>query len=186
MLNDLVLKNRSYRRFDESFEISEDIVCNLLSLARITPSAANRQFFKFRISTSRYECEKIFPLTAWAGYLKEAAPKKGERPSAYITIVNDNSLGKGNPIDIGIIAQTILLAAVECGLGGCMIASFKAEPLKEALSLGGCFDPVLVIALGRPVETVVIEEMKDGDIKYWRDENQIHHVPKRSLNELII
>ena len=186
MLKDLVLKNRSYRRFEESFEITEDTVRELIDHARITPSAANRQFFKFRISTGKIECEKIFSHLAWAGYLKDGAPKCGERPSAYITIVNDNTLGKGSPIDIGIMAQTILLAAAERSLGGCMLASFKAEPLKADLGLDDNFDIALVIALGKPCETVVIEDMKDGNIKYWRDEKSVHHVPKRSLNELII
>ncbi|MBR5543183.1 MAG: nitroreductase family protein [Oscillospiraceae bacterium] len=186
MLHDLVLKNRSYRRFDESFPISYEAVRELIALARICPCAANRQFFKFRISTSRDECEKIFPLTSWAGYIKDGAPKPGERPVAYITIVSDTSLGNGNIIDVGIMAQTMLLGAAEAGLGGCMIASFKREELKAALSLDDRFEPVLVIALGKPIETVVIDDMVNGDIKYWRDENKIHHVPKRSLDELIL
>ncbi len=186
MLKDLVLKNRSYRRFEEDFEITEDTVRELISHARVTPSAANRQFFKFRISTDKAECEKVFSSVVWAAYLNDGAPKEGERPRAYITILNDNRLGKGSPIDIGIMAQTILLAATEKSLGGCMMASFKAEPLKEALGIGDDFDIALVIALGKPCETVVLEDMKDGDVKYWRDENGVHHVPKRSLNELII
>ncbi|MBQ9986434.1 MAG: nitroreductase family protein [Oscillospiraceae bacterium] len=186
MLYDLVLKNRSYRRFDEAFEISEDTLRELCSFARITPSGANRQFFKFRLTPSGEECGKVFPALAWAGYLEDGAPIEGERPSAYITIVNDNTLGTGNVMDVGIMAQTILLAAAEMGLGGCMIGSIKRKELKETLSLSEEHDIMLVIALGKPVEKVVIENAKDGDIKYWRDEERVHHVPKRPISELII
>lgn len=183
---DLVEKTRSYRRFDESFEITHDELLSLCSYARITPSGANRQFFKFRLVSAREECEKVFPTLKWAGYIADGAPKDGERPSAYIVIANDNSLGTGNIMDVGIMAQTILLAASERGLGGCMIGSLNRKELKEILGLTENFDISLVVALGKPVETVVLETAKNGDIKYWRDENRVHHVPKRPLDELII
>ncbi len=183
---DLVEKNRSYRRFDESFEISRDELLTLCSYARITPSGANRQFFKFRLVSSREECEKVFPHLKWAGYISDGQPKEGERPSAYIIIANDNSLGTGNAMDVGIMAQTILLAASERGLGGCMIGSLSRSSVKNVLGIPENFDISLVIALGKPVEKVVLETAENGDIKYWRDENRVHHVPKRPLDELII
>ena len=186
MLYDLVLKNRSYRRFDESFGITEETLRELCSYARITPSGANRQFFKFRLTPSGDECREVFPTLAWAGYLTDGTPIEGERPSAYITIVNDNTLGTGNIMDVGIMAQTILLRAAEMGLGGCMIGSIKRGELSKVLSLSEDYEIKLVIALGKPVETVVIDEAKDGEIKYWRDEARVHHVPKRPLSELII
>ena len=186
MLYDLVLKNRSYRRFDESVKISGDTLRELCDLARLSSSAANRQSLKFRLVTSEEECEKVFSLTSWAGYIKNGAPKVGERPTAYIVVLNDDSLFKNNAIDTGIVSEVILLGASEKELGGCMIACFKAEPLKEALSLPDHLTPELVIALGKPVETVVIEDMNDNDVKYWRDEKAVHHVPKRSLSELIV
>lgn len=186
MLYNLVLKNRSYRRFDESERISEGTLRELVNLARLSSSAANRQTLKFRLVTSRNECEKVFFNTAWAGYIKNGAPVKGERPSAYIVILNDNSLFTCNAIDVGIAAGTILLGASEKELGGCMIASFKDERIREALSIPENFETKLVIALGKPVEDVVIEDMKDNDVKYWRDEERVHHVPKRSLDELIV
>ena len=186
MLYDLVLKNRSYRRFDESVEISADTLRELCNLARLSSSAANRQTLKFRLVTSKNECEKVFSNVAWAGYIKDGAPKDGEKPTAYIIILNDNSIFKNNAIDTGIVSEVILLGASEKELGGCMIASFKAESLREALSIPDHLETELVIALGKPVETVVIEDMKDNDVKYWRDEEKVHHVPKRSLDELIV
>ena len=186
MLYDLVLKNRSYRRFDESFEITEETLRELCSYARITPSGANRQFFKFRLTPSGEEGEKVFSTLAWAGYIKDGTPVHGERPSGYITIVNDDTLGKGNVMDVGIMAQTILLRAAEMGLGGCMIASIKRKELSDILGLSDTYEIMLVIALGKPEETVVIEDAVNGEIKYWRDEERVHHVPKRPLSELII
>ena len=186
MLYDLVLKNRSYRRFDESVKVSEETLRALCNLARLSSSAANRQTLKFRLVTSKDECEKVFSLTSWAGYIKDGAPKAGERPTAYIVVLNDDSIFKNNAIDVGIASEAILLGATELELGGCMILSFKASPLKEALALPEHLTPELVIALGRPIEEVVIEDMKDNDVKYWRDEMAVHHVPKRSLSELIV
>ena len=133
---------------------------------------------------------KIFPNTLWAGYLKEwPGPDEGERPAAYIVIVEDKTIGMVNPrVDSGIAAQTMLLGAVEKGYGGCMIAALKKKEMLEALILPEeKYEILIVLALGKPKEEVVIDEVGlDGDIKYWRDENQVHHVPKRALKDLII
>jgi nitroreductase len=87
----------------------------------------------------------------------------------------------------GIAAQSILLGAVELGLGGCMIGNLQRPSLKAALNIPENLEIVLVIALGKPKECVVIDEIEaDGDIKYWRDENQVHHVPKLKLKDMIM
>ena len=184
MFHNLVLKNRSYRRFDESFEISRDELISLCELARISPSAANRQSLRFLLINSPDACDTVFSNISWAGYLQNGAPVKGE--SAYIVILNDNSIWNGHPFDVGIAAQTILLGANEKELGGCMFASFKSEPLHEALELDDALEIKLVVAIGKPIETVVIDEVRSDDIKYWRDDKGIHHVPKRSISDLII
>jgi len=132
-------------------------------------------------------CERIFPYIAWAGYLKEwIGPVKGERPSAYIIILGDKLITESSNVDHGIAAQSIMLGATEAGLGGCMIASIKREALRDDLKIPERFEILLILALGKPTEKVVIENIRDNDIKYWRDDNDIHHVPKRPLDELII
>ncbi len=187
MLYDIVLQNRSYRRFFESHEISSDILMSLIELARITPSGGNRQVLKFHVANSKEECEAIFPCLAWAAYLgPEGTPKSGERPSAYITILHDTTLGNCNAMDVGIVAQTILLGACEKDLGGCMIGSVMREELTRVLGLDDKYEIPLVIALGKPSETVVIDTAKDGDIKYFRDSESVHHVPKRPISELCV
>jgi len=186
-LKDLVRRNRSYRRFYQDVSIPEYVLEGLVDLARLSPSARNAQTLKYFISCSPQTNEKIFPHLSWAGYLKDwDGPVPGERPAAYIVILNDTTISDSYFCDDGIAAQSILLGAVEQGLGGCIIGSVNRLKLQKALNLPGHLKIIEVIALGKPREQVVIEDMKNGDYKYWRDENQVHHVPKRSLEEIII
>jgi nitroreductase len=186
-LKELVLKSRSYRRFDESFKIDTKTLEALIELARLSPTGANKQPLKFLYFNTPDECSRIFPYIAWAGYLTDwAGPEKGERPSAYILIAGDKSISDLFGVDHGIAAQTIMLGAAESGLGGCIIGSIKRTELSSELSFPDNFDILLILALGKPVEKVIIEDIKDSNVKYWRDNNKIHHVPKRSLKELII
>ncbi len=187
-LKDLLLKNRSYRRFYQNEEITIHQLRELIDLARLSPSGGNLQPLKYFLSNTAEKNEVIFASLAWAGHLKEwPGPEKGEQPSAYIIILGDSSIKTQVKNDQGIAAQSIILGAVEMGLGGCIIGSVKREKLRDALGIGSHYEILLVIALGKPKETVVIENLNDaGDIRYWRDENQVHHVPKRSLDDLIL
>ena len=187
-LKELVAKNRSYRRFYEE-PISEETLKELVALARITPSAANAQALKYRLVYTKEENEKVFQTLRWAGALLDwDGPKEGERPSADIVILCDQTLGKNKMTDDGIAAQTILLGAVEKGLGGCMLGNVKREELAEALGIDReRFAIDLVLALGKPKETVVLVDLPEsGDTRYYRDDAKVHYVPKRSLEELIL
>ncbi|NLG49357.1 MAG: nitroreductase family protein [Chloroflexi bacterium] len=188
MLQDLVRKNRSYRRFYEDRPISRDTLVELVDLARLSASGANVQPLKYALSATPEQNAKVFPTLAWAGYLKDwAGPAEGERPTAYIVILCDKEIRASAGCDHGIAAQSIMLGAVEKGLGGCMIGSIKREELRQALDIPERYDILLVLALGVPKERVVLDEVgPDGDIKYWRDSEGTHHVPKRSLQEIII
>lgn len=184
---ELVSKCRSYRRFDESFRIDYDLLVKMIGYARLSASAANRQPLKYLICNTREECHSIFPSTAWAGYLPEwPGPQPGERPAAYIIILGDRTITESFGFDPGIAAQTIMLGAVVAGLGGCMIASINKDQLRSDLKIPYQYEILLVLALGKPVEQVVIDDIRDDNVKYWRDEENVHHVPKRSLNELIL
>ena len=188
MLKDLVFRNRSYRRFDETATISRETLKELVDLARHTASAANRQPLKYLLSWESQKNDLIFPHLAWAGYLKDwPGPDAGERPTAYIVMLVDTEISPAAAYDLGIAGQTILLGATEKGLGGCMVASIKKEGLKESLGIAEQYDIVMVIALGKPIEKVFIEEVKTGEeIRYWRDPQGGHHVPKRALEDIII
>jgi nitroreductase len=188
MLRDIVIKNRSYRRFYQDHTITKDELKTLVDLARQSASGANMQPLKFFISSDSRTNDTIFPYLGWAAYLKEwKGPDEGERPSAYIIILGDTQIATNFWCDHGIAAQTILLGASEQGLGGCMIAAVNRKGLMPALNIPGHLEILLVIALGKPKEEVRIEAVgPGGDIKYWRDDKGVHHVPKRSLEEIII
>ena len=186
MMADLIRRNRSYRRFDETRPVESSTLRSLVDLARLSPSAANRQPLKFILSAGHERNRKIFPHLAWAGYLADwPGPAEGERPTGYIVILADRSISRSVECDHGIAAQSMLLGAVERGLGGCMVGAINREGLRAALSIPEQYDILLVVALGVPAESVEIEEAR-GDIQYWRDESDVHHVPKRPLDELII
>jgi len=185
---DLVLRNRTYRRFDQSHSISRETLVELVDLARCTASAANLQPLKYILSDDSEANAKIFRCLAWARYLEDwDGPQPGERPSAYIVILVDEAIAKDWWCDDGIAAQTILLGAVEKGLGGCMLGAIQRDRLRKELDIPEHLKIRLVLALGRPAEKVVLEDMgPGGDIRYWRDEAGVHHVPKRGLEELIV
>lgn len=186
-LKDLILKNRSYRRFDQRVPVSMDLLREMVDAARLSGSARNLQPLRYMLFNDPAECARIFPTLAWAGYLKAwDGPSEGERPSAYIVQLGDLDLTDDWWCDDGIAAQSMLLTAVEQGFGGCIIGSVQREKLRSILQIPDRYKIIQILALGKPVEKVVIDKVADGDIKYWRDPEGTHHVPKRSLDELII
>ena len=187
MLKDLILKNRSYRRFDQSVLVPMQHLREWVDAARLSGSARNMQPLRYMLFNNAPDCEKIFPTLAWAGYMKDwPGPEEGERPSAYMVQLGDLDLTNDWWCDDGIAAQSILLSAVEQGYGGCIIGSVQRERLRDILDIPDQYKIIQVLALGKPAEEVVIDEVVKGDIKYWRDEKGVHHVPKRGLDELIV
>jgi len=188
MIRDLITRNRSYRRFYQDIAIERETLRELVDLARLSASAANMQPLRYILSCDSEKNALIFPHLAWAGYLKDwPGPGEGERPSAYILILGDTEITQSFGCDHGIAAQSILLGATEKGLGGCIIASVQREKLRQALEIPPRYEILLVLALGKPRERVIVETVgADGDIKYWRDSEGTHHVPKRLLDEIII
>ena len=190
MLKDLLTRARSYRSFDESLPVSRERLLSWIDLTRLCPSSINLQMLKIRPVTEQKECQDMLSATRWAGKLKDVTlPPKGHAPTAYAVICADTQViasAEQFQKDVGILAQTLLLAAVEDGFGGCMIGSFSKETVTDLLGLPEHLPPQLVIALGKPderVETVPLPE--NGDTSYYR-ENGVHYVPKRSLDDLII
>jgi len=186
MLYDLIRKTRSFRRFQEKEPVHIDSLRSLVDLARIGGSARNVQPLKYILINNPAMNAKIFPHLGWAGYLKDwPGPAEGERPAAYIVCLLDTRLSLQAGCDLGIATQNILLGATEKGLGGCRIASFSSR-LKDLLAIDDHLKVLLVVAIGKTVENVsLVERRSEGDIKYWRDADQVHHVPKRTLEEVI-
>ena len=188
MITDLIAANRSCRRFDENHALDLNTLEELVDLARLSASGANLQPLKY-ILTCRPELNaEIFRCLGWAAYLKDwAGPQSGERPAAYIVILGDSNISKDFGVDHGIAAQSILLGARDKGLAGCMIGSINRKDLRAILNVQSHLKILLALAIGKPKEKIVIETVgPDGDIRYWRDERAVHHVPKRSLSEIIV
>jgi nitroreductase len=184
----LTLRNRSIRRFKGKHKIDEKKLQGLVNLARQSASGANLQPLKFILSSSLERNQLIFPTLGWAGYLKEwSGPEEGERPTAYIIVLGDTELGNSFQYDAGIASQSITLGATELGLGACLIGSIKRKSLRKVLDIPDQYEILLVIALGKPAEGVVLESVEESmDIQYWRDDQGRHHVPKRELEDLIL
>jgi nitroreductase len=188
MIADLVKKNRSCRRFYQDHPVSIEILRSLVDLGRQSGSGGNLQPLKYIVSSESEKNDAIFSTLVWAAYLKNwPGPEEGERPSAYIIIFGDKNIGSNFTYDTGIASQSILLGATEMGLAGCMIAAFNRKSLRKTLNIPDMLEAVLVIAIGKPKENIVIEKVgNDNDIRYWRDDNYVHHVPKRSLDDIIV
>lgn len=187
-IQDLLAQTRSYRRFHEDFPLDEETLVDLVALTRLCPSGANRQPLKYRVVCSAEENAAIFPHLGWAKWLRDwPGPAEGERPTGYIVILGDPRISDHPDSDAAIAAYTILLGATARGLGGSMIAWLDREGIAEALAIPAPLRILMVVALGVPQETVVLEEARSpDDIAYWRDAAGVHHVPKRPLEELLV
>jgi len=185
---ELVAANRSRRRFDQAQLFRKEDLVDLVDTARLMPSGMNKQPLKYHVTVDPTECSEIFPLLGWAGYLKDwPGPNEGERPTGYIVVLLDKTIAEDSHCDQGIASQTIMLGAVEKGLGGCIIATINRKKLGSILGLSDNLEILLVLALGVPIEEVVVDPLSsEGNIKYWRDSVGKHHVPKRELAELLV
>jgi hypothetical protein len=188
VLQELIRANRSYRRFFQDASVDTETLRELVDLGRLSASGKNRQPLKYMLSNHAPKNALIFPHLRWAAHLEDwVGPPEGERPSGYIVILGDRQISPSAGCDHCIAAQSIMLGAAERGLGGCMIRGIARDDLREALGIPQRYAVLLVLALGKPRETVVIDPVgSDGDTRYWRDEDGVHHVPKRSLDEVIL
>lgn len=187
-IKDLLAANRSYRRFRQEETLDEKTLVDLVAVTGLCASAANRQPLKYMISWEPELNAAVFSHLAWAAALTDwPGPDEGQRPAGYIVVLGDTRVAENFHCDHGIAAQSILLAAAEQGLGGCMLASVNRKGLRQTLSIPDHLEILLVLALGRPAETVVLEPNTPPEQRpYWRDDQDVHHVPKRALEEILI
>lgn len=191
MFKELVKKNRSFRGYDESRRITKEELMEFVDCARFAPSTVNRQPFRYLLAYEQEQLDVIQPLTGWARALPQMKlPHHGKCPTAFVVICQDTQWAEDlNRYlrDVGIVAQTMLLAAADAGLGGIMIGNFSPKKLSEALNLPEHIVPMLIVAFGKPDETIVLTEAQEGEnLNYYRDENDVHYVPKRKLEDIIL
>ena len=190
MLKDLILATRTYRKYDQSYEVKVEELKALIDQARFSNSATNTQPLKYKIVCEKTLVEQIFGITIWGRrYKNYSGPAQGERATGYIAVCCDTTIKAAASvgIDVGIVSELIALGAWEAGLGSCMIGSFAKDKCKEILSLPENIEPMLLIAFGKPNDTIVLEEITEGEsTDYYRDENGVHHVPKRKLEDILL
>lgn len=191
MLKDLILKNRSYRGYDESYHFTKEEMMELVEHARLSASSLNAQPLRYFIAWQKEVVDAIQVHTGWAKALPQLElPHKGMCPTGFIVICLDKNVEYAPSTftrDVGIAAQSMLLAAAEKDLGGCMIGSFSAAGIKEACGLSEDLQPMLVVAVGKPAEKIVLVEVEEGEsLKYYRDEQDVHYVPKKKLEDIVL
>ncbi|UCE39784.1 MAG: nitroreductase family protein [Candidatus Aminicenantes bacterium] len=184
-LYDLIISRRSIRQF-KTDPISQGILRDVVNAGRLAPSAANRQPLEFIVVDEESKKKHLFSCLKWAGYIApEGNPKPGQEPQAYIVVlVNTDIREKGFEWDSGAAIENMILAAWGKGIGSCWIISMDKDRVKEALGVPDSHKVDSVVAFGYPAEVPVIEDMKDS-IKYWKDERECLHVPKRKLEDVI-
>lgn len=188
---ELVKRNRSFRGYDESYRFTKEQLEDYVDTTRYTASSVNMQPLKYFIAYEKEMVDTIQKMTKWARALPDLnLPYVGKRPTGFIVVCQDINISLNTERfmkDVGIVAQTILLQATEEGLGGCMIGNFKKEEVMETLKLDDNLVPLLIIALGKPDEEIVITEIPEsGSTNYYRDKEDVHYVPKRSLGDILI
>lgn len=180
---DVVIRRRTIRKYEQK-PVPREILDRLLDAGRLAPSGANLQPLEFIAVDDPQTCAQVFECLAWAGYLADGAPPAGMEPTAYIVILNNKQIREDPGQDPGIAAESMTLVAEDEGIGSCMIGSIKRGRLAQVLGIPDTHSIQLVLALGYPAETAVMDEMQGDDIRYWRDAQGVHHVPKRPKDKI--
>lgn len=182
-----IMNRRTIRKFTDE-KISRKLLTRLVDCARMAAYGANMQPLKFAILDRDELLEKIFPCTKWAGYLDDGAPKTKERPAAYIAVLGDKALRPSGSFEVeaGAAVTTMMLAAQEMDLASCWLGAIKREEICALLGLPEQFQVVYLLALGYPNQESNACEMQNGDVKYYEDSEGVIHVPKRSLEEVLV
>jgi len=187
MLNvyEAAVSRRTIRRFLQK-PIPMEVLKKFLNAARLAPSGGNLQPCEYVLVTEKDLLEKVFNTLKWAMYLAAGTPREGEKPVAYVVVlVNTRKKSQGGEVDCAAAIENMVLTAWEEGIGACWMASIDREKLREILAIPDYCKVCFVVALGYKAEEPVVEDMMDNDVKYWRDENGVLHVPKRRLEDIV-
>ncbi len=181
-----LLERRTIRKFKQSAIPKQDLL-TIIDYARLAAYPGNNQTLRFAVIDEKSLIDTVFKHTRWAGYLADGTPKEDERPTAFIAILGDKSVKSTFEVEAGAAVTSMMLGAFDMGIGSCWIGSLNRTEIMKALNLSeDDYSLVYVLALGYPAQKSCACEMKDGDIKYFLDDENILNVPKRSLDEIII
>ncbi len=190
---DAVKSRRTIRKFKQDPVPSEDIK-KIIDCARLAPYGANLQPLKFAVITDENDRKNLYPLIKYAAYLTDWNPSFEECPPVYIAVLTDTSLKAADKseCDCGAAVMSMWLEAEELGLGSCWLGAIDRNKIKEKImklkkqtSHSNVIIVSYMLGLGYPAQSGETFDMKD-DIKYYFDENGNVHVPKRTLDEIIV
>ncbi len=184
MIFEKIVERRTIRKYTKE-PVPKDVLVNCVEAARLSPSGMNRQPLKYTIVNDDKLLPEVFRTTSWAGYLPDYGPSEEEMPQAYIIVLLDKEIRRNYGHDAGIAAMSISMVAHEKGIGSCILGSIDRSTLKRILKIPDNLDIVLAVALGYPAENPIVDKAQKGDIKYWLDDNNVLHVPKRELNDIV-
>ncbi|MCZ2856216.1 MAG: nitroreductase family protein [Candidatus Bathyarchaeota archaeon] len=184
MIYEKITSRRTIRKYTRK-DISKSVFIRCVDAARLSPSSMNLQPLKYLIVNDQTLLEKVFSTLKWAGYLPDYQPSRDEMPRGYIIILLDKEIRKSYGVDPGIAAMSISMVACEEGLGSCILGAIDKPELRRILNIPESLEIVLVVALGYPAEKPIVDKLKDGDIKYWLDDAEVLHVPKRNLEDIL-
>jgi len=180
-----IKKRRSIRRFKQD-AIEQTILERIVDAGRVAPSGVNSQPVEFVLVTDEEVCAQVFTTTAWGGRVTpRRTPKPGQEPTAWVVVLLNSQRGSaGAKADAAAAIENMLLTAVEAGLGSCWIGSVQRKELAQILSIPEHCAIDSVVALGLPDESPMVEEAEE-DIAYYLDDDDVLHVPKRKLEDVV-
>jgi nitroreductase len=184
MIYEKIVVRRTIRRYTKE-SVPKDVLEKCVDAARLSPSGMNRQPLKYIIVDDEKLLEKVFGTTSWAGYLPDYEPSEEEMPRAYIIVLLDKEIRKNCGHDAGIAVMSISMVAYEEGLGSCILGAIERAKLRRVLKVPDDLEIVLAVALGYPAENPIVDRVKNGDVKYWLDNDNVLHVPKRELKDIV-
>lgn len=181
---DAIISRRSIRRFQQK-PIDLEVIKKCVNAGRLAPSAANLQPLEYIIVIDKTLRALLFEALHWAAYIQPKwTPKETERPTAYIVVLVKDTQNPYYERDVGFATENIVLAAEGEGLGSCILCNIERTKIQELCNIPLTLAVDSVIALGHKAEKSVVEDLKDS-VKYWRDEKDVLHVPKRKLDDII-
>ena len=181
---EMILKRRTIRRF-QNRKIPSEVLEKCVNAARLAPSMANLQPCGYLIVDEEDLLDEVFSTLQWAGYILDGSPPTSQRPTAYIIVlINQEVKRKGFEYDVGMAVENLILTALEEGVGSCCCGAVERKELRKRFNLPSKYLIDLVIALGYPNESPVLEPFR-GSVKYWKDEKGLLHVPKRKLKDIL-
>lgn len=153
-----IKKKRAIRHFTDE-EIPEEIIHAILDAGRRAQSSKNSQPWHFIAVRDKETLRALSHMGKYAAHVKDAA--------LAIALVAE----PGTDFDMGQAAAYMQLAALEYGVGSCLVAIYEPEDAKKLLGIPGDCDFKIALDFGYPAEG----EKQPSTQKGRKDFDQVVH-----------